>query len=94
MLKSGALHCFGGELLLPASMLLVEYLTLIGTSSSLSRWGSFGLDLGPALARLGSARPDHNFEIVVVYLFLEIVVVYDFASIHIHNTRTISIPQT
>ena len=48
--QSGALHCFGGELLLPASMLFVEYLIPIGSSNSLSRWASFGLDLGPALA--------------------------------------------
>ena len=48
--QSGPLHCFGGELLLPASMLFVEYLIPIGSSNSLSRWASFGLDLGPALA--------------------------------------------
>ena len=42
--RSGALHCFGGELLLLASMLFVESLVPIGASNPLSRWASFGLD--------------------------------------------------
>ena len=54
--QGGTLHCFGGELLLLASMLFVEYLIPIGASNSLSRWVNFGLDVGPPLAWLGSAR--------------------------------------
>ena len=44
--QSNGLHCFGGALLLLASMLFVELPFLKRTSSALSRWASFGQDLG------------------------------------------------
>ena len=44
--QSGASHCFGGDLLLLASMLFSESSCPIGTSNTLSRWASFWLDLG------------------------------------------------
>ena len=59
--RSGALHCFGRELPLLASMFFVESLIPMGASNPRSRWASFGLDLRPpagaaaALAALAAA---------------------------------------
>ena len=55
MLTVVALHCFGGELLLLASMLFVESLIPIGASNPLSRWASFGLDLRPPAGAAAAA---------------------------------------
>ena len=52
--QSGAMHNFGGDLLLLASMLFEESTFAIGTSRTLSRWASFGLDLG--LLAVAAAR--------------------------------------
>ena len=52
--QSGALHNFGGDVLLLASMLVVESPCPIGTPNTLSRWASFGLDVG--LIAVAAAR--------------------------------------
>ena len=52
--QSRLLHCFGSELLVLASMSILESPCPIGSSNSLSRWASwasFGLDSGPFFSR-------------------------------------------